>query len=473
MSTYELLSGTRRHRALVALAAVGIASVVTSSINASPAAAAAAAVPRFTLGAAAVDLPSGGTASLPIVFDSNRVGTLRWSMSGLPAGVNASIKCVTGRRCDVTLQAATNAPDARTNVAVVFTSATARRSTTFALAVHGQAPPPPPPAPAPTTPPTTPPTVPVAVAPQTFVLRPGNLIATGLPAGDVAFPLFIDRAGWVGTVALTVETKPSGWNAAFLPVNPVLNASSTLVLSIPAGTPNSDYPVRIRATSATMTVDATLVVRVRFGQLSLTVTSAPSLSTSGSGQFVVDVRSVDEPTRAVALSVEGLPAGVSVVYSSNPAIGPVAVNFSATPAVPAGSYPITFVASRDDLVLRVASVLVVPVRVVFTFTPTAVAGTGTPGYLLSSTPGAVTLQRGAAAAFDITVTPVGGFVSPIDVSLGVPVGWGVAYGTLGANQFRITVSAPSSAALGTVSLPLYTSSGALAASLTLAATVTA
>ncbi len=467
MSTYELLNGTRRRRAAMALAAVGLASVVTVSTNAS---AAAAAVPRFTLETSTVELPAGGRAVLPITFASNRVGALRWSMSGLPAGVNASIACSSGRRCNITLLASTTAPNALVNVAVVFASTTARRSNTFTLAVTGQLPPPPPPPPAPV--PTSPPPV-APVAPQSFVLRPGNLIATGLPAGDVAFPLFIDRAGWVGRVALTLESKPNGWNAAFLPTNPVLNASSTLLLSVPAGTPNGDYPARIRATSATMSVDATLVVRVRFGQLSLAVTSAPALSSSGSGQFVVDVRSVDEPTRAVTLGVEGLPAGVSVVYSSNPSIGPVAVNFTAAASVPSGSYPINFVASRDDLVLRVASVLVVPVRVVFTFTPTAVAGTGAPGYLLSSTPGALTLQRGAAASFDITVTPVGGFVSPIDVSLGVPAGWGVAYGTLGANQFRITISPSSTATLGTVSLPLSTSSGVLAASLTLAATVIA
>ena len=253
-----------------------------------------------------------------------------------------------------------------------------------------------------------------------------------------------------------------------------------LIVDSPAGAASGDYPIRVTARTGALVADTVLIVRVRTPELSLTLISAPTVvPIGGSGRYLFDTRSIDDPTQAVFVRAEGLPVGLSATVSPYPAIGTVAVDISAASTSNAFTAFIAIVASRDGVELRlpggggVTLTVGAPSTASIVFTPTAVTPVSgeSVGYGLAANPSSLTVARGATGVVDITVTPKGGFVSPINVSLALPSGWSAVWSTIGPNLFRATISVPSGAATGSVPLVLNTSSGSLAASLTLNTTV--
>ena len=435
------------------------------------------AVPKIALGVRSVIVQAGSTAEVPVQF-ATRKGPLQWTTVGLPRGVTAAIACPSARRCNVTLRALASVfASTPTTVELVFSSVGAETRLAFLLAVQS-----PNVAPAPTLAPvaTLPPTTVAAAEPNTvaraafepFTMRADNLVATGLPGGDTAFRINLARSGWSGPISLVVETTPLGFRAAFSPVNPIRQDSTTLILSAPSSAANADFPVKVIATSASARAELTLVARIRFPQIALTAGIPTPLTATGTTQYALDARSVDEPGSPVTLSIESVPSGVTVAFSSNPAIGGVLATLTVAASVAAGSYAFNFVGTRGLLVTKTAAVLVVPPRVVFTFTPTLVANSGSKGYGLSAIPASVSIARGTGASFDVTVGPTGGFVDPIFVTPLVPAGFVISYGSLGPNLFRVSVTAPSTAPVGYYEMTLQTSSGTVSASLLLGITVT-
>jgi hypothetical protein len=306
-------------------------------------------------------------------------------------------------------------------------------------------------------------------------LRPDAQISTANPGTRSLFVIGVSRNGWSGPVAMTVETLPVGWRAAYIP-NPVTDASSTLIVDSASNAAPGDYQIRISGRSGVLVAETILIVRVRAPELSLSMLSlGPVVAAGGTTRFVLDVRSIDDPTRSVTVRADGLPAGVTYVASPNPAIGTVNVDVSVPSGTPALAYAFYFVGSRDGVEVRLPTVLsvIAPAVSTFTFTPTAVAPVPGDafGFGIFSSSSSFSLSRGTSASFDVQVVPRAGFVSPIDLSLTTPTGWTVTWLAVGPNVFRVTVTAPAGAASGVNILPLRSSSGALTATLNFTATI--
>ncbi len=458
------------------------------SLSAGPAQ--AATVPTYSISPRAIDVPSGGATQLTIRFSRNRPA-LRWSINGLPTGVQAGFACSTLRVCGLSLVVSPGVPTGTSLVELMLTSGGSRRVVPFALGIHSTgfvqpAPTLPPVTPAPvpvppvTLPPATLPTIPQPTVPQptivrNFALQPTSLTQTVRPGNNVTFAVGLARVGWNGPIDLRVETLPPSWRAAFVPSNPTSDNSTTLLLAVPANAPVADYPIRISGIVGSTVSTSNLTVQVRTPRPSLTVQSAPAIEAGKTGRFVVDARSLDDARLPVTLSVEGLPAGITPTYTANPAAGATGIDFAVNSGVVPGNYPITLVASRDGVQARVPTVLTITAAVstAFRFVTTAVtpvAGERV-AYGLSASTSNLPVNRGTAATLDVRVIPTGGFSGVLDVAMDLPAGWTVSYSVVSANVFRATLTIPATTPLGVVPVVVRSSSGLLAASVNISATV--
>lgn len=469
----------------VALAvAVGIAAPAVLSLSATPAS--ATTVPTFSVSPRAIDIPAGGFGQLVIRFSRNRPA-IRWSISGLPPGVQAGFGCSSARACELSLVVSPGVSRSTSLVELILSSGSSRRLVPFALGVHSnaiiQSPVPAPvPIPAPTAPPVTTPPVTLPTVPQpqpvtvrNFSLQPTILAQSVRPGANVSFTVNIARVEWSGPVDLRVETLPPTWRAAFVPTNPTSDGSTMLLLSVPASTPVGDYPIRISGQVGSTVSTSNLTVQVRVPRPSLTVQSAPSIEAGKIGRFVLDARSLDDPRLPVTLSVEGLPVGVTPTYTANPAAGSVGIDLAVDSAVGPGNYTLVLVASRDGASARVPTVLTVTpaVSTAFKFVTTAV--TPVPGervsYGLSASTSNLIVARGTLASLDVRVSPTGGFSGIIDVAMDLPPGWTVVYSVVGINVFRANLTVPVNSPVGVAPIVIRSANGLLAASINLTATV--
>ena len=477
---------TRRAAALAVV--LGIAAPAGAlALAASPAQ--AATIPTYSISPRAIDIPAGGSGWLSIRFTRNRPA-LRWSVNGLPPGVQAGFSCSSLRSCDLSLVVSPGVSRSTSLVELILSSGASRRVVPFALGVQSGGfasvpvptlPPvtaPPvtlPPLPPVTLPPVTLPTIPQPTVVRNLSLQPTTLAQSARPGTNLAFTVNIARVGWSGPVDLRVDTLPPTWQAAFVPTNPTSGASTTLLLSVPASAPVADYPIRISGTVGSTVSTSNLTVQVRVPRPSLTVQSSPPIEAGRTGRFIVDARSLDDPQLPVTLSIEGLPVGVTPTYTSNPAAGSTGVDLAVNSTVVPGNYALTFVASRDGVSVRVPAVLTVTpaVSTAFKFATTAVtpvAGERV-AYGLAASTSNLLVARGTTAYLDVRVTPTGGFAGILDVAMDLPPGWTVAYSVPGINVFRATLTVPVNAPVGVAPIVIRSASGPLAASINLSATV--
>ena len=455
-----------RRRTVAAMLSVtfGLAPFGVVALISNPAQAATK-VPVTEVSPRALALLAGSTANLAVRFSSARPSSLRWAVEGSPVGVSAGFTCTSSRVCQLTLRADPAAPEDTVLLEFVLRAGTSSRRIPLALHVEpGQIAAPP----APPVPPVTAP--PVTTVARTLALRPDTLISTVNPGARAVFNINLLRNGWSDPVAMILDGLPSGWRAAYIP-NPVSSGSTLLILDTPANAGAGDYPIRISGRSGSTVGESLLVVRLRAPQLSLTLlSSGPAVAAGGTTRFILDARSIDDPSRPVTLRTEGLPSGVTATFSPNPATGTVTGDIGVNTYLNPVAYAFYFVASSGGVEIRLPAVLTVvaPVTAFFRFTPTAV--TPVPGdargYGLSSFSNTLAATRGTTTSFDVLVSPKGGFIDPIDLSMTTPSSWSTVWTTISPNLLRVTIAVPASASTGAAPLVLSSSSGNLSASLT-------
>jgi hypothetical protein len=179
--------------------------------------------------------------------------------------------------------------------------------------------------------------------------------AAGGPATGADITL-VRSGGFINGVELTIDPTDPGISAS-LSVGAIGDAQSGLVshltVSAAAGTPPGRYLVAVRG-KATGLPDAITVLAVNVastgGSFSLLVApSTVTVNAGGTGSSTgVNVQRIPPYGGAVALAVEGLPAGASATVTPNPipvGYSSASIHLSATAATAAGSYPLTVRAS--------------------------------------------------------------------------------------------------------------------------------
>jgi hypothetical protein len=466
-----------RRRTVTAIAAITVFGLVPFAVVANPGTQASAAtrVPAATISPRGVTVTAGSSVDLAVRLSSSKPANLRVTLTGQPSGVSGSLECSSSRDCTLQLVAAPSAPEATALVFVALRSGSSSRQTPIAVHVKPVATTPPPtttpPTPATTT---TTPTTSTGV-PRTLSLRPESFNVTNRSGTRSTFVINLVRNGWTDPVDMTVEGLPASWRAAFL-TNPA-TAATTLVVDSPVEAVAGEYALRIVGRSGSLTSETVVIVRLKPPEIRLElVTPGAVVSPGGAARFVINARSVDDSARPVNLRVEGLPNGATATILPNPATGNSNVDISVSAATIPGNYGFQIVALLDGVELRLNAVLLVAVQYTtnFQFSPTPV--TAVPGqnrgYGLASPSSVVVAPAGGFVSFDVNVSPIGGFGDLINMSLITPVGWSISWLTTSPNVVRVTVGPPASAPKGASALELRTTSGSLAATLSITANVT-
>jgi endoglucanase len=269
--------------------------------------------------------------------------------------------------------------------------------------------------------------------------------------------------GFTGAVELSASVPPIGVAASVAPSTGdsrvvTLTASSTATLG-PA-------TVTITGTGGGLTRSVTISVAVAQPQtpdfaLSASPTSL-NVARGASGTSTITITRTGGFTAGVMFSAGGLPAGVSVGFSPNPATGGSSVmTVSASSTATLG--PVTFnVTGAGDGLTRTIS---------FNLN---VSDVQTPDFALSVNPASLTINRGASGTSTITITRTGGFTAGVSLTAGgLPAGVTANFNPNPATggSGLLTLSASSTATLGGATITVTGVNGALTRTTTVSLTV--
>jgi endoglucanase len=269
--------------------------------------------------------------------------------------------------------------------------------------------------------------------------------------------------GFTGAVELSASVPPIGVAASVAPSTGdsrvvTLTASSTATLG-PA-------TVTITGTGGGLTRSVTISVTVAQPQtpdfaLSASPTSL-NVARGASGTSTITITRTGGFTAGVMFSAGGLPTGVSVGFSTNPATGGSAVmTVSASSTATLGAVTFNVTGAGGGLTRTLS----------FNLT---VSDVQTPDFALSVSPASLTINRGASGTSTITIARTGGFTAGVSLTAGgLPAG---VTANLNPNPATggsslLTLSASSTATLGGATITVTGVNGALTRTTTVSLTV--
>jgi subtilase family serine protease len=204
---------------------------------------------------------------------------------------------------------------------------------------------------------------------------------------------------------------------------------------------------------------------------SFTLSDSPSsltITQGGSGTSTITVTDVSGFTGSVTLAASGLPSGVTAAFGTNPTTGTSVLTLTASSTATTGSATVTITGTSGSLTATTTLAL-------------TVNSTATPNFTVAASPTSVTVTQGASGTSTITITSTGGFNSATTLSAsGLPSGVTAAFSTNpvtppanGSATSTLTLTASSSATVGTATVTITGTSGSTTHSATIALTVNA
>ncbi|MDD2912469.1 MAG: hypothetical protein PHF77_02940 [Candidatus Bipolaricaulis anaerobius] len=248
---------------------------------------------------------------------------------------------------------------------------------------------------------------------------PKTLTAMSIPQGRSATQkITITRTGdFKGEVEFTVTGAPTGMTAKFDPVKTTTTGTeTTLTLTVGDAVAVQKYTLKVVATSGKTKKEVPLEVNVLVKPDFTLATNPASLTVKAgaTGTVAINLTRNATMTGAIALTLEGAPAGVTGTFnpaSVTAATSTLTLNVATTAA--GGTYNLT-VRGKGDGVDKTA---------VVKLTVEAL-----PDFNLVPTPNAVQVKPGASADVAIAVNRVGGFAEPVQFEIeGLPTGVTAAF----------------------------------------------
>lgn len=324
--------------------------------------------PDFTVAVtptAATVIQGQSSAAIPIALSRvNFTDGVTLALGGtVPAGVTASFSppVPTGPTASMTLTVAGSTAPGVYDLSITGTGTPGTRSAAFRLTVTAQ------------------PSFALAIGPA----GPVNLVQ-GTP--DNSKTITIARTNYGGNITLAAEGLPAGMTATFAP-NPATENSAVLTLAASGAVAPGNYLITIRGIGAAALradpvlagLEATTTVSVTVaappGSFSLGLALTCSSITIQQGGF--DDSRVVTITRSnfgfpIALSVEGLPEGLSASIAPSPASGNSArLTLTANATVAPGTYPLTIKGTGPALLRANGGLLALDASILFNVTVAA------------------------------------------------------------------------------------------------------
>jgi M6 family metalloprotease-like protein len=256
--------------------------------------------------------------------------------------------------------------------------------------------------------------VPCTQANPTVTLSPLNpTTQEGKPQNFTVSVTDNDSAGCSsGTLALTSTqpSAPAGWGSSFSPssltIAPGSTSTATLTKTPPAGSAGATYALDATATNGAFSGTGTDNVTVNIADFTISATpSSRSVAQGGSTTYTATVGALNGFTGNVALSVTGLPAGVTPTFSptSITGSGSSTLTLVVGAGTATGTYTLTI---RGD-----GPTTFHTANVILTVTPPA------PDFTIGATPASQTVPKGGKATYAVTLVRLNGFTSNVSLSV--------------------------------------------------------
>jgi len=274
----------------------------------------------------------------------------------------------------------------------------------------------------------------------------GSLQATVTAAGGFSAAVALSASGLPAGV--TLVPTPSGFTAPG-------SGSSTLLIGVSAQATPGSYPVTVTASGGGVTQNAGFTLTVgASGSFTLSLSAnSVSLAPGGSVSIQETVALMGSFNSSIALTVSGMPAGVTVTpgYAvlAAPGSGTNTVSLSVGAQTVAGTYPIQFSATGGSASQSATLNLTVPSGKTLT---------------LTGNTGSMTVVQGASATLGLTSSGSGGFNSKVTLAVsGQPAGVtarlsAASFNAPGAGSSTLTLTAGTQTATGSYTV-LVTAAG--------------
>jgi hypothetical protein len=249
--------------------------------------------------------------------------------------------------------------------------------------------------------------------------------------------------GLTGDVALTVTGLPAGTTAAFSPA--IITGStgtSTLTISTSGVTPPAISTLTIKGVNGT--VQQTTSVTLNSADFTLTGSPATQqVVIGGSTTYTVTSTAVNGLTGNVGLSVSGLPAGATAVFSPTSITGSTGsstLTVTTTGTTPAANSTLTITGTNGSLA------------------HTATVTLNVADFTVAVTPSSQTVVAGGSTTYTVTTTAVNGFSGTLTPTVsGLPTGATASFSPAtitgaGTSTMTVTTSSTTSAANSTLTV---------------------
>ncbi len=381
--------------------------------------------PSFTLsnyGQTQVGQGSSATNTIIMSPVNGFLGTAHLTVSGLPSGVTASFSpaLVTGGSSTLMFTATSTATVGTSTVTVTGTSGSTTATTSF----------------------------PLQVGVPSFTLSTGG--ASISPGGTTSDYVSVTRIfGFTGSATLSVSGLPAGVTGSFAP--DVVTGNSQLNLTASGTAATGVSTVTVTGVSGSLKATSTFLLTIAPGTFSLqagngVVQFAPGTTVTST---VSVLWSTPVPEGNVALSISGLPAGVTAAFS------PTSTSTTSVLTLIAAS-----TAATANTNLTITGTLGK------TTTTTTFQIQIQPKSFLVSGPYSYTVGQGQSVTSPIYITPVSGFTGTVNLSAsGLPAGVTASFSpTATQTGSTLTLTASSTAALAGSVVTITGTSGLVTAS---------
>ena len=295
--------------------------------------------------------------------------------------------------------------------------------------------------------------------PPSFTLTPSATSATVVVGASTAIKLStVAVNGFQSQVALSASGLPAGVTANFAPASIAAAGSgtSTLTLAAASGTAAGSYNLMVTAigggVTKTQPVSLTALPPPSF-TLTPSATST-TVAQGGSTSIKLSTAVLNGFQSAVALSVSGLPKGVTSSFApasiATPGSGTSTLTVAAASGTALGSYNLTVTAIGGSVTKTQPVSLTVSPPPSFTLTPSATSATA---------------ARGGSTAIKLSTTGLNGFQSAVALSVsGLPKGVTASFAPAsiaapGSGTSTLTLSAASGTAVGSYNLTVTATGG--------------
>jgi subtilase family serine protease len=405
------------------------------------------AAPNFQIAAvspSASVLPGGSTTAAFTVKTNNGFNSsIRFSVTGLPAGVTATFAPATlsaSGSTTLTLVASASTAPGVYAMNIVGTSGATSQSAALSLTV-------------------------VNAPPLTLTLSAAYIDVAAGSNGSVTVTTATNSASG-SAVSLSVLGAPQGATVKLssTSIKAPGAGTSTLTATIAATMAGGTYAVTVMATAGGVSKTALLAINV-LPPPSFSLALSPTSITAAPGGYATatatTIRTISFNS-AISLKVTGMPAGVTASTGTinTPGSGISTLGITIGSNASAGTYTLTVTATGGGVTKTAPLTLLIP------------------GTTLSVNSTALTLKRGGTATAQLTSAMLGGFSSAVSFSVqGIPVGVTAVFSPAmlpapGNGGTSLKFSAVTTAALGSATVAVKATAGSVSRTLSLTLAVT-